>query len=266
MFRYQGRTALITGASSGIGKAFAQELAKRKVNVVLVARSEDKLRLLGTELHQTYGIRAEVISADLSQEGTALTIYETIRHRQIDIDFLINNAGFLNYGAFEEITAAQDHQQIMLNVAALVSLTHIFIPLLLTHNSSAIINVSSSGAFQPMPYMAVYGASKAFVLSFSEALWAEYQSRGLRVLALCPGPTKTPALVDVFDNGKATPPEQVVRTALKALEKRRSYVIPGFSNFLLANVVPRLLPRSIVAKILEGITRPRNSAYKSNAV
>jgi uncharacterized protein len=265
MFRYQGRTALITGASSGIGKAFAQELAKRKVNVVLVARSEDKLRLLGAELHQTYGVRAEVIAADLSQAGAALKIYEIVRHRQIDIDFLINNAGFLNYGAFEEIPAAQDHQQIMLNVAALVNLTHAFMPLLLAHDSSAIINVSSSGAFQPMPYMAVYGASKAFVLSFSEALWAEYQGRGLRVLALCPGPTKTSALVDVFDNGKATSPDQVVRAALKALEKEKIYVIPGFGNFLLANTVPRLLPRSIVARILEGITRPRHLAYKSNA-
>jgi uncharacterized protein len=257
MFRYPGRTALITGASSGIGKAFAQELARRGMNVVLVARSDDKLRLLGTELQQAYGIRAEAISIDLSQDGAAMKVHETVRASQLEINLLINNAGFLNYGAFEQIAPDLDRQQVMLNVAAIVDLTHAFIPDLLAHPDSGIINVSSSGAFQPMPYMAVYGATKAFVLSFSEALWAEYRRRGLRVLALCPGPTKTGALVDVFDNGKATSPDRVVKAALTALDRHRSYIIPGFNNFLLANTVPRLLPRSIVARIIDSITRPR---------
>jgi uncharacterized protein len=257
MFRYRGRTALITGTSSGIGKAFAWELAKLGMNVVLVARSSDKLRLLGTELEQAYGIRAEVISIDLSQEGAAAKVYETVRSRQLEINLLINNAGFLNHGAFEEIAPDRDRQQVMLNVAAVVDLTHAFIPDLLAHGHGGIINLSSSGAFQPMPYMAVYGATKAFVLSFSEALWAEYRQRGLRVLALCPGPTKTSALVDIFDNGKATSPDRVVKAALTALDLNRTYTIPGLNNFLLANTVPRLLPRSIVARMIAGITRPQ---------
>lgn len=257
MFSYQNRTALITGASSGIGKAFAQELAKRRMNVVLVARSKDKLHQLSTELNQAYGIQAEFIVADLSQADAALQVYETVHARHLKINLLINNAGFLNYGAFEQIALDRDRQQIMLNVMALVNLTHAFIPDLLANETGGIINLSSSGAFQPMPYMAVYGATKAFVLSFSEALWAEYQHRGLRVLALCPGPTKTSALADVFDNGKATSPDRVVNAALKALDRKRSYKIPGISNYFLANTVPRLLPRSIVAQIIEKVTRPQ---------
>jgi uncharacterized protein len=255
MFSYQNRTALITGASSGIGKAFAQELAKRRMNVVLVARSEDKLHQLSAELHQAYGIQSEVIVADLCQAGAALQVYETVRARHLKINLLINNAGFLNYGAFDRIPPDRDRQQVMLNVLALVDLTHAFIPDLLANDAGGAIDLSSSGAFQPMPYMAVYGATKAFVLSFSEALWAEYRHRGLRVLALCPGPTKTSALVDVFDNGKATSPDRVVSDALKAFDRQRSYTIPGIGNYLLANTVPRLLPRSLVAQIMAKITR-----------
>jgi uncharacterized protein len=255
MFSYRGRTALITGASSGIGEAFAWELAKRGMDVVLVARSNDKLQVLGTELGRAYGIRAEVISIDLSQEGAAVKVDRTVRARQLEINLLINNAGFLNYGAFAEIAPDRDRQQVMLNVAAVVDLTHAFLPDLLANGEGGIINLSSSGAFQPMPYMAVYGATKAFVLSFSEALWAEYRQQGLRVLALCPGPTKTSALVDVFDNGKATSPDRVVKAALQAFDRRRTYIIPGWNNYLLANTVPRLLPRSIVARILASITR-----------
>jgi uncharacterized protein len=256
MFHYQNKTALITGASAGIGKAFAQELARRGMNLILVARSEDTLHQIGKELQQAWGIQVAAIPVDLSQEGAALKIYQKVQEQNLPVNLLVNNAGFANYGAFEKIDLEQDRRQVMLNVAALVDLTHAFIPDLLAHGLSGIINLSSSGAFQPMPYMAVYGASKAFVLSFSEALWAEYRQQGLRVVALCPGPTKTSALVDIFDNGKATPPSQVVRAALRALEHQRIYAIPGFKNFFLANTIPRLLPRQMVAQIMERITRP----------
>ena len=169
----------------------------------------------------------------------------------------MNNAGFLNYGPFEHISPQQDHAQVMVNVMALVDLTHAFVPKMLAQGEGGVINVSSSGGFQPMPYIAVYGATKAFVLSFSEALWGEYKNRGLRVLALCPGPTATGALAKVFDDGKATPPRQVVTTALKALEAKRNYVIPGMNNYFLANIVPRFLPRNMVVQILKQITHPR---------
>lgn len=257
MFYYQGKTALITGASSGIGEVFARDLARRGMNVILVARSEEKLRTLATNLHQKYGVRTEVIVADLSRENAALAVFDAVQQMQLTVDMLVNNAGFLNYAPFEQIAPEQDHAQVMVNVTALVDLTHAFVPGMLAQGEGAVINVSSSGAFQPMPYMAVYGASKAFVLSFSEALWVEYRNRGLRVLALCPGPTATRALVKVFDDGRATPPNRVVAAALKALEAGRSYVIPGLKNYFLANSIPRLLPRSITVQILERITRPQ---------
>jgi short-subunit dehydrogenase len=257
MFYYQGKTALITGASSGIGEIFAQELAKRGMNLILIARSEDKLQKLARELHQKYEVSTNVIVADLSREHIADEIFQKVQAMEISVDMLINNAGFLNYAPFEKIDPKEDHAQVMVNVMALVDLTHAFVPTMIAKGEGAIINLSSSGAFQPMPFMAVYGACKAFVLSFSEALWSEYGNRGLRVLALCPGPTSTKALVKVFDHGHATTPEQVVKAALKALEAGRCYVIPGLKNYLLANIVPRLMPRSITVKILDRITRPK---------
>jgi uncharacterized protein len=257
MFNYRGQTALITGASSGIGEIFATELAKRGMNVILLARSEEKLRTLAADIQERYGIRTEVIVADLSQENITSNIVNAVQQMQLTVDLLVNNAGFLNYGLFEQIKPEEDQAQIMVNVLALVNLTHAFIPPMLAKGQGAIINLSSSGAFQPMPYMAVYGAAKAFVLSFSEALWSEYRHRGVRVLALCPGPTATGALVEVFDNGRATPPRKVVLIALKALEANKNYVIPGLNNYFLANIVPRLLPRSTVVQILNRMVRPQ---------
>jgi uncharacterized protein len=257
MFHYQGKTALITGASAGIGQAFAQELAKRGMNVILVARSNDKLHSLATELSQTHGIRAEVVAADLSQADEVLTVYETVQERQLEVDLLINNAGFANYAPFEAIALERDHAQVMVNVVALVDLTHAFVPEMLARGSGAVLNVASTGAFYPMPYMAVYAATKAFVLSFSEALWAEYRKQGLRVLALCPGPTKTAALLKEFDNGKAASPAYVIKVALKALDAGRSYAVPGLGNSFQTHTLPRLLPRSLMVQVVEKITRPR---------
>jgi uncharacterized protein len=257
MFHYQGKTALITGASAGIGRAFAQELAKRGMNVILVARSSQQLYSLASDLHQTYGIRAEVVVADLSLDGAAAMVYKTVQERQLQVDLLINNAGFINYAPFESIAPDRDRAQVMVNITAVVDLTHTFIPDMLARGSGAVLNVASNGAFYPMPYMAVYAATKAFVLSFSEALWAEYRMRGLRVLALCPGPTKTNALLKEFDNGKAAAPEYVVKAALKALDEGRSYIVPGLANSFQARILPRLLPRYLMVRVVERITRPK---------
>lgn len=257
MFHYQGKTALITGASAGIGRAFAQELAKRGMNVILVARSSDLLHSLASDLHRSHGIRAEVVVADLSLDGAAVMVYKTVRERQLMVDLLINNAGFINYAPFESIAPDRDRAQVIVNITAVVDLTHSFIPDMLAHGSGAVLNVASNGAFYPMPYMAVYAATKAFVLSFSEALWAEYRTRGLRVLALCPGPTKTNALLKEFDNGKAAAPEYVVKAALKALDAGRSYIVPGLANSFQARILPRLLPRNLMVRVVERITRPK---------
>jgi uncharacterized protein len=260
---YVGKTALITGASSGIGESFAHELASRKMNLVLVARSEDKLQALATQLRDRYSISVEVITADLSREGAGLRVYEQVQARQLNVYMLVNNAGFSTHGAFESISPDKDHQQVMLNVVSVIDLTHAFIPGMLAKGEGSIINIGSTTSFYPLPRQAVYAATKAFVLSFSEALWIEYRNRGIKVLALCPGATNT----DFFNAmgrdvvaGKHSP-QKVVRVGLSALEHDRHYVIPGFRNSFESNILPRLLPRAAIATLV-GIFSQR--AFKSN--
>ncbi len=191
MFAYRGKTALVTGASAGIGAEFARALAARGSDVILVARSQERLRALADELARDFGVRAEVIAADLTRADAARDLYAEAEVRGLTVDLLINNAGFGTHGPFETLAPARDHAEVMLNVAAVVDLTHLFLPAMLKRGDGAVINVASTASFQPVPYMAVYGATKAFVLSFSEALWAECRGRGVRVLALCPGTTAT---------------------------------------------------------------------------
>lgn len=256
---YAGKTALITGASSGIGATFARTLAAQGTHVVLVARSEDKLRDLATTLAPQHHIRAEVLTADLSRPEAGQKLFAATRQLGLSIDILINNAGFGTYGPFDSLDAEREQQEVMLNVAAVVDLTHRFLPDMLARRSGSIINVASTAAFQPIPYMAVYGASKAFVLSFSEALWGEYRSKGIRVLALCPGPTSTDFfnVVGTEDAalGSIETPEKVTQVALQALERGRSFVISGRRNALMANSV-RFAPRGMVARMGERMMRP----------
>lgn len=252
--------ALITGASSGIGEAFARRLAAGGTNLMLVARSEAKLHTLAGELSGKHGIRAEVIPADLSAPGAAQAVWEEAARRGLTVDLLINNAGFGTYGTFDSLPRTRETEEITLNVTALVELTHLFLPPMLAKKSGAIINVASTAAFQPVPYMAVYGATKAFVLSFSEALWAEYRPRGLRVLAFCPGPVNTAfaGTAGTHLTGKGPAAADVVQVALQALSRNRSYVIPGGSNYR-QSWGSRLLPRAAIAKLSERMMRPRAS-------
>ncbi|CAH1059235.1 hypothetical protein PAECIP111894_05441 [Paenibacillus pseudetheri] len=158
--------ALVTGASSGIGEQFARQLAKQGSHLVLVARSESKLESLTSELRKMYGIKTEVISMDLSKEGTPSELYQKCRLLKVDIEMLINNAGFATHGLFEQVSGERQHEEVMLNVAAVVDMTHLFLPGMLRRSSGAVvINVASTAGFQPLPYMAVYGATKAFILS-----------------------------------------------------------------------------------------------------
>src|SRR6266567_4119568 len=259
MFTYQGKTALITGASSGIGRAFASALAARKMHVVLVARSEERLRALATQLSEQYHIHAEVIASDLSQEHAAQALQQEVERRGLGIDLLVNNAGFALNGFFETLAPERDHQQVMVDVTTVVDLAHAFVPSMLARGEGAIINTASTASFQPLPYMAVYGASKAFVLSFSQALSEEYRDRGLRVLALCPGATET-AFFDTAGEaasfGRRRTPEQVVTTALRALERGRSVAIDGFSNAFLTQLA-RLFPRQFVVRMAGRNVRPQ---------
>ncbi|MQQ99806.1 SDR family NAD(P)-dependent oxidoreductase [Glaciimonas soli] len=259
MINYKG-TALITGASSGIGETFAKTLAARGMRVVLAARSLDKLQALAQELTGKYGVQADVIEVDLAEPNGAQYLFHTTESRGIHVTMLINNAGFATHGHFETRELAREQEQIILNVYALTTLTRLYLPKLLVQSGSAIINVASTAAFQALPFMAVYGASKAFVLSFSEALWGELKGSNVSMLAFCPGPVETQfaAVVGAPEAmvGKPDAPEFVVLKALQALEKKKSILIPRFSQYLLAGL-GRLLPRQTVINISRGLLLPK---------
>ncbi|WP_106401083.1 SDR family NAD(P)-dependent oxidoreductase [Actinocorallia populi] len=252
-------TALITGASSGLGAEFAAQLAAQGHDLVLVARSGDRLAALAGRLTAEHGVRAHVLVQDLAEPDAASRVADGLADRGLSVDLLVNNAGFGTCGRFEEISGARDHDQLMVNVVALVDLTHELLPGMLERGRGSIINVASNAGFQPSPYFAVYGASKSFVLNFGLALRQEYRKRGIRVLTLCPGPVET-AFFDTIGTrraavtGSMTTPEPVVRATLRALERDRGYVIPGFGNALAAHLTPRR-PRTMVAAIAERITR-----------
>ena len=250
-------TSLVTGASSGIGTAFARALAARGDAVVLVARSAGPLAALAAELAAAHGVRAEVIVADLADPGAPDAIVAELRARAIEIDTLVNNAGFGTHGELATLPAQRERDEIMVNVYAPAALTRALLPAMIARKRGAIVNVASTASFQPVPYMATYGATKAFLLSFGEALAEEVRAHGVRVVVLCPGQTET-AFFDGIDEarvGRARTAEQVVATALRALKRGRVVVVDGFSNYLLANSV-RLAPRRLVARVAARIQRP----------
>ncbi|WP_349775621.1 SDR family NAD(P)-dependent oxidoreductase [Halalkalibacter oceani] len=252
---YSKKTALVTGASSGIGEVFANELAKKGCNLLLVARSEDKLKQLAHNLQDTYLINAIPLSVDLSSITAAQKLGQEVENLGITIDILINNAGFGTMGVFNQILSTRIHQEIQLNVLSLTELTHHFIGSMIERKEGIIINVASMTAFQPTPYMAVYGATKAYVLSFTEALWAEYRDSGIQIVALCPGETKSSFhAVSGTDSlkSKRMEPIDVVNAAFKAVEKGRSHTIVGRNNFIMAQL-PRFLPRSTVVKFAKAV-------------
>ncbi|WP_052850020.1 SDR family NAD(P)-dependent oxidoreductase [Streptomyces avicenniae] len=252
-------TALVTGASSGLGAEFAEQLAARGTELILVARSADRLAALAERLTAEHGVRTHVLVQDLAEPDAARRVAEWLAARGLRVELLVNNAGFGTCGRFEEISGARDHDQLMVNVVALVDLTHQLVPGMLARGRGAVLNVASNAGFQPSPYFAVYGAAKAFVLNFGLALRQEYRRRGIRVLTLCPGPVET-AFFDTIGTrraavtGSMTTPEPVVRAALRALERDRGYVAPGFGNALGAHLTPRR-PRTLVAAIAERVTR-----------
>ena len=263
MISLKGKTALVTGASSGIGKVIAQKLAAAGVHLVLVARSQDMLNQLAAELTQTCSVRCLVMAADLAQPHCGAGLLQKIRAEGMTIDILVNNAGFGTYGPFETLSPQAEQNEIAVNIAALVDLSHAVLPDMLGRGSGVILNIASVAAFQPVPYMAVYAASKAFVLSFSEALWAEYRPRGIHVAALCPGAVET-AFISALGNesvrktsafASTLTPDYVAGQAMKAIQGTSSTYITGFKNWLTAQSL-RFLPRSMVAAVGANMMRP----------
>lgn len=253
-------TTLITGASSGIGAAFARKLAARGRNVFLVARSEDKLIALCNEIGRLTSIRAQYLALDLQQPDAGALLLEEAGKRGLEIEMLINNAGFGSMGDFVKLDLDRELEMIQLNVRSLVDLTHRFLGPMRERKRGAIINVASTAAFQAVPYMATYAATKAFVLSFSEALWDENRSHGVHVMALCPGVTETnffqAAGIDRPPMRTVETAEDVVETALRALERRKSTVISGWTNLLTVEA-ERFVPRSVVTKVAGKALRSR---------
>ncbi|HEY6230533.1 MAG TPA: SDR family oxidoreductase [Pyrinomonadaceae bacterium] len=256
-------TTLITGASSGIGEVFARKLAARGRNVLLVARSEDKLITLCNELGRSNSIRAQYVALDLSQPEAAATLFDEAAQRGLTVDMLINNAGFGSMGEFAKLDLARELNMIDLNVKSLVELTHRFLQPMIERKQGTIINVASTASFQAVPFMATYAATKAFVLSFSEALWEENRSHGIKIMALCPGVTET----NFFEaaRGHKPParvsqtPEEVVDTALRGLARGRSHIISGWTNFLMTQS-ERLAPRSLITRVAGRMMRSQNKS------
>ncbi|HSL53590.1 MAG TPA: SDR family oxidoreductase [Pyrinomonadaceae bacterium] len=253
-------TTLITGASTGIGAAFARKLAARGRNVLLVARSEDKLIALCNELGRLTSIRAQYLTLDLREPDAGAQLFEETKKRELEIDMLINNAGVGSMGDFPKLDLDRELEMIRLNVRAVVDLTHRFLGPMRERKRGTIINVASTAGFQAVPYMATYAATKAFVLSFSEALAEENRLHGIHVMALCPGVTETnffeASEIDRPPMRTIQTPEEVVDAALRGLARQKTVVISGWTNWFTIEA-ERFVPRSLVTKVAGKALRPR---------
>jgi short-subunit dehydrogenase len=221
---------------------------------------------LCNELGRSNSIRAQYVALDLSNPESAALLFDEAKKRGLSVDMLINNAGFGSMGEFSNLDLARELNMIDLNIKSLVELTHRFLQPMLVRKQGAIINVASTAAFQPVPFMATYAATKAFVLSFSEALWEENRAYGIKVIALCPGVTDT----NFFEaaRGHKPParvsqtPEEVVDTALRGLAQGKSHIISGWSNFLMTQS-ERLVPRSLITRLAGRMMRSQQRDSKS---
>ncbi len=263
MFQYHGKTALVTGASSGIGTAFVQALAARGMNVVLSGRSEEKLVTLAGAVAEQHQVQTYVLPVDLSQPDAVTKVSNQIAEWKLPIHLLVNNAGFMTHGHFEKLDPAMEQAEITVNVSSVVGLTRAFLPGMLERQEGGVINVASVAGFQPVPYLSTYSATKAFVISFSVALWEECRTRNVVVMGLCPGTTAT----ELFTRanapeaalGRARSVNQVVATALKGLDKKRSLVVDGLKNSLLTHG-PRMIPRWFAARCAGNAVRPKRQS------
>lgn len=248
---FEGLTALITGASSGIGAAFAHRLAARRANLILTARSAGALEQLAQTLRQRYSISVRTIPMDLAEPGAARVLFDRVRADGSHVDLLINNAGFGKFAHFLAEDLPTYQRMLSLNINAVVDLTYLFVRAMRTRGNGGVINVASTAAFQPVSYMAVYAASKSFVLGFTEALAGEYRKHGVHCLALCPGNTATNfmTVANAITAGMSfARPEDVAEAGLDAYLRRKNSYVPGTLNYLLS-LLPRLLSRRLAITI-----------------
>ena len=258
-------TALITGASSGIGLELARVFARNGHDVILVARSEDKLQALQSELSKDYGVQATVFSHDLTDTKAPQALFDQIQQSGLTVDVLVNNAGYGDYKEFAQSNWDKLEGMILLNVLALTHLCRLFLPGMIQRGQGQVLNVSSTAAFQPGPMMAVYFATKAYVLSFSEAIAAETEDKGINVTVLCPGPTQSDfidranmdrmALASGSSRDKLPTSAEVAQFGYDALQKGQVVAVHGFTNKLMT-FSTRLAPRSIIRKGVKQFMSP----------
>ena len=253
------KTALVTGASSGIGYELCKLFAHDGYNLVLIARNAPRLAQLASELKTPSGATPRIIARDLSNPLAPEEIFAELERDRIFIDVLVNNAGFGTYGFFAESNTVHEEEMINLNILSVVKLTRLFLPAMLKNASGKILNVASTAAFQPGPLMAGYYASKAFVLSFSEALSNELRGTGITATALCPGPTLTDFQkrsgienTRLFGRGMTMDAATVARIGYRAMMDGKTTVIAGFQNRLLRELT-RIVPRSFAASVVRFI-------------
>lgn len=263
MTDFKNTWGLITGASAGIGEAYARAFAQEGMNLILVARREDRLQKLAQELRNSFETNVIVKAVDLLSVGQPDNLIQELTQFGPPVDLLVNNAGFGVWTKCETTDPAQVDAMLRLNILVLTQLTYAFLPQMLSRGAGTIINVASRAAFQPVPFMPAYAASKAYALSFSEALWAETKGRGVHVMAICPGVVKTEFL-DLAHMPKrfamaALSCDDVVQATLRGLRRKQPTVVVGLIPKLMA-LLPRILPRTFVARMAIGFMKPSENA------
>ena len=263
---WKGKWALVTGASAGIGVALAKQLAAKGTHLVLTARRHDRLEELARTLQQSQGVRTEVFAADLSRPEAPRQIYDFTKQKGIEIDLLINNAGFGQYGELTAVETQRLLDMVQVNCVAVVHLTRLYLADMVARRRGDVLILASTASFQAVPYISTYAATKAFDLLFAEGLAEEMKPYGIRVCALCPGSTESEFHV-VAGQEKFTArhaqetAEKVASTGLQALAAGKSYVISGMGNYLGAQT-QRLVPRRAVARIAAKMFRPEKAQTK----
>jgi short-subunit dehydrogenase len=258
---WQGKWALVTGASAGIGEAIAVELAEAGVNLVLTARRKERLGLLAERLRSQHSIQTQVIVADLTQFEAPRQIFAATEGAGLAVEVLINNAGFGEYGEFLQSSVEAQVGMVQVNCAAVVHLSRLFLPRMVARRSGGLMIVASTAAYQPVPYLATYGATKAFDRMLAEALAEEMKRHGVRVSALCPGPTESEfdrvAGTRAGDNRQRQSSVEVARRGLEGLAAGKPWVIPYFRGQLQV-FGQRFLPRQMVSETVERMMRPES--------
>ena len=260
MNQWRGKWALVTGASAGIGWALAEQLAAGGTNLVLTARRRERLEELAEQLRSKHNVQVELVVTDLARPSAPDEIFAFTRGKGIAVELLVNNAGFGAYGEFARISLARQLEMIQVNICAVIHLTHLYLPAMIERRRGDILIVASTAAFQGVPYITTYAATKAFDLLFAEALAEEVRPHGVRVCALCPGSTTT-EFHEVAGQPERTwrkrePAGKVARVGLEALARGKSYVISGLGNFL-GTHGQRLAPRRLVTRVAASLFRPQ---------